>query len=53
MSISQLQTSKINMTDCEKVEHQRYLMVSLLPFLRQICEEQTQEIEFEASIQSK
>ncbi|KDO78329.1 hypothetical protein CISIN_1g002333mg [Citrus sinensis] len=46
-----IETSKINMTDCEKVEHLRYLMVSLLPFIRQICEEQTQEIEFEASIQ--
>ncbi|KDO78330.1 hypothetical protein CISIN_1g002333mg [Citrus sinensis] len=46
-----VKTSKINMTDCEKVEHLRYLMVSLLPFIRQICEEQTQEIEFEASIQ--
>ena len=39
------------MDDAEKFQHLKYLIVSLLPFLKQIYEEQTDEIEIEASIQ--
>lgn len=41
----------MDIDDCEKVEHLKYLIVSLLPFLKQICEEQTRETEIEANIQ--
>ncbi|XP_031260071.1 lysine-specific demethylase JMJ25-like isoform X2 [Pistacia vera] len=46
-----IKTSKRNITDREKVQHLHYLIKLLLPFLRQICEEQTRETEFEAIIQ--
>ena len=46
-----LQTSKTNIGDSEKIRHLNYLICSLLPFLKQICEEQTEEVEIEASIQ--
>ncbi|KAF3451757.1 hypothetical protein FNV43_RR07853 [Rhamnella rubrinervis] len=46
-----IKTSKMEIDDCEKVEHLKYLIISLLPFLKQICEEQTREIEIEANIQ--
>lgn len=46
-----LQTSKTNIGDSEKIRHLNDLICSLLPFLKQICEEQTEEVEIEASIQ--
>lgn len=46
-----LQTSKREITHHEKVQHLHYLIESLLPFLKQICEVQRQEIEIEAKIQ--
>ncbi|KAF2322084.1 hypothetical protein GH714_006419 [Hevea brasiliensis] len=46
-----LKTSKRDITDSEKIQHLKYLIKSLLPFLEQICEEQTQEMQIEASIQ--
>lgn len=46
-----MQTSKTEIEDCEKVEHLKYLINSLLPFLQQICEEQNREMEIEANIQ--
>lgn len=53
MIISILQTSKRKITDREKAWHLHYLIKLLLPFLRQICEEQTQETEIEAIIQGE
>ncbi|KAF2283018.1 hypothetical protein GH714_043385 [Hevea brasiliensis] len=46
-----IKTSKRDITDSEKIQHLKYLIKSLLPFLEQICEEQTQEMQIEASIQ--
>ena len=51
VSFWKFQTSKRKMDDAEKFQHLKYLIVSLLPFLKQIYEEQTDEIEIEASIQ--
>jgi lysine-specific demethylase 3 len=49
-NISHLQTSKRNITNHEKVRHLHYLIKSLLPFLEQICDEQTEEVQIEAGI---
>ncbi|XP_021889066.1 lysine-specific demethylase JMJ25-like isoform X2 [Carica papaya] len=46
-----IKTSKREITHHEKVQHLHYLIESLLPFLKQICEVQRQEIEIEAKIQ--
>ncbi|KAL5576241.1 hypothetical protein UlMin_017940 [Ulmus minor] len=46
-----IQTSKREIDNREQAEHLRYLISSMLPFLKQICEEQTREIEIEANIQ--
>ncbi|XP_048229587.1 uncharacterized protein LOC8277981 [Ricinus communis] len=46
-----IKTSKRDITDREKVQHLQYLIKSMLPFLEQICEEQTCEMQIEASIQ--
>ncbi|KAK9268102.1 hypothetical protein L1049_010541 [Liquidambar formosana] len=49
-SSGRIKTSKRDITDNEKVQHLQYLINSLLPFLKQIREEQTQEIDMEATI---
>ncbi|XP_030457005.1 lysine-specific demethylase JMJ26-like [Syzygium oleosum] len=46
-----IKASKVSMSDDKMVEHLKYLMRQLLPFLRQICEEQMQETQIEADIQ--
>lgn len=43
-----VKTSRRDIADSEKVEHLQYLIKSLLPFLEQICEEQTREMQIEA-----
>uniref|UniRef100_A0A5B6Z8M0 Lysine-specific demethylase JMJ25 n=2 Tax=Davidia involucrata TaxID=16924 RepID=A0A5B6Z8M0_DAVIN len=50
-SSGMVKTSKRNLTNREKVRHLHYLINSLLPFLKQILEEQTMEIEMESVIQ--
>ncbi|XP_057961543.1 lysine-specific demethylase JMJ26 isoform X2 [Malania oleifera] len=49
-SSSIVKTSKKDVTDSEKLHHLQYLINSLLPFLKQIREEQSHEIEMEAII---
>lgn len=49
--ILQLQTAKTDISDGEKVQHLLYLIKTLFPYLKQIYEEQAQEIEVEANIQ--
>ena len=49
--ILQLQTVKTDISDGEKVQHLLYLIKTLFPYLKQIYEEQAQEIEVEANIQ--
>ncbi|XP_048140957.1 lysine-specific demethylase JMJ25 isoform X2 [Rhodamnia argentea] len=46
-----IKASKVSMSDDKTVEHLKYIMRALLPFLRQICEEQIQETQIEANIQ--
>ena len=46
-----LQTSTRDITDNEKVQHLQYMINLLLPFMKQICEEQSEEQEIEAKIQ--
>ncbi|XVE51067.1 hypothetical protein DITRI_Ditri02bG0008800 [Diplodiscus trichospermus] len=46
-----LQTSKRDITNEEKIKHLEYLIESMLPFLKQICKMQKQETEVEAEIQ--
>ncbi|XAR65684.1 hypothetical protein NMG60_11009872 [Bertholletia excelsa] len=46
-----VKTSKRDLTEKEKVQHLHYLIKSLLPFVKQIRQEQTDEIEMEAQIQ--
>ncbi|KAK2429821.1 lysine-specific demethylase JMJ25 [Trifolium repens] len=48
-----IKTSKRNITYGEKVHHLQYMLKLLLPFIQQICEEQSQEQEIEAQIQGK
>ncbi|KAA8520129.1 hypothetical protein F0562_014385 [Nyssa sinensis] len=50
-SSGMVKTSKRDLTDHEKIRHPQYLINSLLPFLKQIHEEQTKEIEMESVIQ--
>lgn len=50
--LSNLQTSKRDISDGEKIRNFQHLLYSLRPYLKQICEEQTREIEIEATIQS-
>ncbi|XP_052182603.1 lysine-specific demethylase JMJ26-like isoform X2 [Diospyros lotus] len=50
-SIGTIKTSKRDLNDQEKVQHLNYLIKSLIPFLKQIHQEQTEEIETEALIQ--
>ncbi|MBA0587430.1 lysine-specific demethylase JMJ26 [Gossypium raimondii] len=46
-----IKTSKRDITYQEKIKHLKYLIESMLPFLKQICKMQKQEIEIEAEIQ--
>ncbi|GKV40284.1 hypothetical protein SLEP1_g47951 [Rubroshorea leprosula] len=46
-----IKTTKMDVTNHEKVQHLQYLIESLLPFLKQIHERQAQEIKIEADIQ--
>ncbi|KAK0579687.1 hypothetical protein LWI29_029817 [Acer saccharum] len=46
-----IETSKRYISDHEKVQHLRYLIELLLPYLRQMSEEQTEETQIEAAIQ--
>lgn len=46
-----LKTSGKDLTDPEKIEHLQYLIITLLPFLKEIHQEQIHEIEIESSIQ--
>lgn len=48
-----IKTSKRDISGREKIHHLQYLIHSLLPYLKQICEEQTKEMEIEAKIQGK
>ncbi|XP_075664890.1 lysine-specific demethylase JMJ29-like [Castanea sativa] len=48
-----IKTSKRDIPSHEKIHHLQYLICSLLPYLKQICEEQTKEMEIEANIQGK
>ncbi|KAK2984924.1 hypothetical protein RJ640_005665 [Escallonia rubra] len=48
---SVIKTSTRDLTDCEKVHHLHYLINSLLPFVKEIRQEQTEEIETESVIQ--
>ncbi|KAA8515539.1 hypothetical protein F0562_018850 [Nyssa sinensis] len=50
-SSGMVKTSKRDLSNPEKVRHLRYLISSLLPFLKKIHEEQTKEIEMESIIQ--
>ncbi|XP_020541213.1 lysine-specific demethylase JMJ25 isoform X1 [Jatropha curcas] len=45
-----IKTSNREITNSEKVQHLEYLIKLLLPFLEKICEEQTLELQIEASI---
>ncbi|MCD7472897.1 hypothetical protein HAX54_014314 [Datura stramonium] len=49
-SSGMLKTSRRDLTDREKIEHLHYLIITLLPFLKEIHQEQIQEIEMESSI---
>lgn len=46
-----IKASKMSMSDDEKVQHLKYIIKALHPFLRQICKEQIQETRIEANIQ--
>lgn len=50
-NIGMIETSKKDLTNEEKVQHCRFLIKSLVPFLTQICQEQAKEMEIEAQIQ--
>ncbi|KAL4320864.1 hypothetical protein AHAS_Ahas14G0053100 [Arachis hypogaea] len=47
------ETSTRDITCTEKVQHLVYMIKLVLPFMKQICEEQIQEQEIEAKIQGK
>ncbi|KAF3664281.1 putative pentatricopeptide repeat-containing protein-like [Capsicum annuum] len=49
-SSGMLKTSRRDLTDREKIEHLHYLIITLLPFLKEIHHEQFQEIEPESCI---
>lgn len=46
-----MERSKLKFTDNEKLQHSKYILQALIPFLRQFSEEQIQETEMEANIQ--
>lgn len=46
-----LQTSKRKLSNYERFYHLRYLIVSMLPFLKKLCKAQDQEIKTEAKVQ--
>ncbi|EOA37576.1 hypothetical protein CARUB_v10011915mg [Capsella rubella] len=46
-----IETSKRKLSNYERFYHLRYLIVSMLPFLKKLCEAQDQEIESEGKIQ--
>ncbi|XP_028063140.1 lysine-specific demethylase JMJ25-like isoform X2 [Camellia sinensis] len=46
-----IKTSKRDLTDREKFQHLHYLIKSLLPFVKQIHQEQAEEMEIESLIQ--
>lgn len=48
-----IKTSKRDISDSEKIKNLQHLLYLLSPYLKQICEEQTREIEIEATIQRK
>ncbi|XP_057499381.1 lysine-specific demethylase JMJ26-like isoform X2 [Actinidia eriantha] len=50
-SSSMIKASKRDLTGQEKVHHLHYLIKSLLPFLKQIIQEQIEEIDMESRIQ--
>ncbi|CAK9140951.1 unnamed protein product [Ilex paraguariensis] len=52
-SSGMLKTSKKDLNNQEKVQHLLYMIKLLHPFLKQICQEQTEEIEMESIIQGK
>ncbi|XP_065878744.1 lysine-specific demethylase JMJ26-like [Euphorbia lathyris] len=45
-----IKTSRRDIDDCEKAQHLDYLIKSLLPYMEQICEQQTREVQIEARI---
>ena len=47
------QTPKRDLTDLQKAQHLEYLVNSLLPFLKQIHEEHSEEIVMESVIKGK
>ncbi|CAN4083742.1 unnamed protein product [Withania somnifera] len=49
-SSGMLKTSRRDLSDREKIEHLHYLIITLLPFLKEIHQEQIQEIDTESSI---
>ncbi|KAJ8545087.1 hypothetical protein K7X08_017670 [Anisodus acutangulus] len=49
-SSGMLKTSRRDLTDREKIEHLHYLIITLLPFLKEFHQEQIQEIDMESSI---
>ncbi|KAK4764142.1 hypothetical protein SAY87_013580 [Trapa incisa] len=52
-SSGMIKKPEIKLDDATKFNHLNYLMKSLLPFMKLICEEQFEEIEIEASILGK
>ncbi|KAI4298735.1 hypothetical protein L6164_032258 [Bauhinia variegata] len=52
-SSGMIKTSNRDITDHEKIQYLQYLIKLLLPFLKQICEEQIEEEKLEANIQGK
>ncbi|KAK7412692.1 hypothetical protein VNO78_04247 [Psophocarpus tetragonolobus] len=48
-----VKTSNMRIRDEEKVQYLQYMITLLLPFIQQICEEQSKEQEIEAKIQGK
>ncbi|KAG7962968.1 hypothetical protein I3843_09G094900 [Carya illinoinensis] len=52
-SSGMIKTLKRDIPNDEKIQHLQYLLYFLLPHLKQICEEQTGEIQIEANIRGK
>ncbi|XP_042500366.1 lysine-specific demethylase JMJ25-like [Macadamia integrifolia] len=48
--LKELRKSKVQISDAEKVRHSKYLLHSLLPYLKQFVQEQLKEKEFDARI---
>ncbi|KAJ8549769.1 hypothetical protein K7X08_033476 [Anisodus acutangulus] len=49
-ALREIETSRRDLTDGEKIEHLHYLIITLLPFLKKFHQEQIQEIDTESSI---